>query len=182
MRLKNLATLRERAAWHTAQDHVRQQTYGNGQTNGHTEFHACAIGCLAHPHTLPELSEMMRDRGFEYEDNRGVLVFSYAADYSEGLIDDIEDEFGVCAGLLRIAEAIFEHLPFHGGAIEWVAEFANALPEGADIDDLDAQMFWEDRGNEMDTSYDAFCAVWAFDPDVEDTRDAFVEWLKARAV
>lgn len=140
MVIKDTHKLVERAEWHAEQDHIYQGTYGAGKVNGETEFKGCAIGCLATPHGDEELAEFLRR--YLRED-----LTASPSIWGEGMtflgLDsieqtyEIEEQFGICTELLRVVEDIFEGLPTHGDAINFLPAFARALPEGADIKGAD---------------------------------------------
>lgn len=136
MKLKNLATLRRRANWHAKKDHISQQTYGEGSTNGHLEYKGCAIGCLVAPSGLQNLRAWIKELG-TYDADEGIWEFD--ADYGDydddEMVDDLGEQFGISPLLARAAEALFELQLTHGDAINFIPKFAAALNEKAQIDD-----------------------------------------------
>ena len=125
MKLKNIAELKRRAKWHAANDHVKQGTYGDVTKNGDFEFHGCAVGCLAMPHTKRGMRRFLSGRWDE-----DLRMFAL---YPDEMYQALTEEFGITNALAREADDLFEEQPTHGAAIEFVKNFANALNEGADI-------------------------------------------------
>lgn len=138
MRIKNKRELVLRALGHARLDHIAQGTYGSASCNGEVEFKGCAIGCLATPHRKGELRSFIRRLGElicgEYE----------LEEAGTDQIPRLKREFGICPELARVAEAFFESQPTHGAAIEFIPEFAKALPEGANITPRKVRKFWEE--------------------------------------
>lgn len=184
MKIKNTTELVRRARWHARQDHVRQGTYGEIETNGKIDFEGCAIGCLATPHRQKDLWAAFRTHG-------GMLTeVSFQ-------LETLEDDFGICNELARCAEAIFENFPYHGEAIEFIPRFAEALNEGAEIDEAMLRDIWPgivepDEGTEAHKWWDECLAAddytwvsWAgaTEPDVDHASVAsarFLKWLRER--
>lgn len=133
MVIKNKRELVNRLRWHARQDHVAQGTYGDATVNGHAEFRGCFIGCAATPHTQRGLDKWVRSVLSEWG---GYM------DDAESMLDRVETEFGITAGLLRVCEVLFENLPLHGAAIEFLPAFGESLPEGVDLSQLDVQLAW----------------------------------------
>lgn len=159
--IRNTKTLRERAEWHAAKDHVMQGTYGRGDVNGKAEFKGCVIGCLATPHG-DALVEYLRDN---LSIGEGIRLMS-RGDYS--LTSDIYEQFGIEPELMRLAEDVFEGLSTHGAAINFVRDFVRALPEGAKIDAEDAGHIRDRlRGLPMDSRpARLFVLLAEYDPEV----------------
>lgn len=160
MRIKNTTELRVRARSHAANDHVIQGTYGIGVLNGHAEFRGCAIGCLSTPHREADLRQYLSEfLNTKYGPTNRIdgVDFYGVFDEDSGQRQKLEDEFGMTKHLIIAAEGFFEAQPTHGAAINFVRDFATALPEGAEItnDMIDAWL----RNNvelEWDSLHDEF--------------------------
>lgn len=162
MKIKNTKLLRQRADWHHENDHIKQGTYGEGSVNGKPCFEGCAIGCLSTPHTFKALDTWARSYLPEnYESGKVVELGPEPAE----MRDILGDEFGICNRLTRLAEDIFERLPYHGDAINFVRDFAHALKEGSTITDHDVIRF------ESTIDYDRYS--------YEESAESFLNWLKA---
>ncbi len=138
MKIKNTAELRRRANGHARRDRVVQGTYGRLTRNGKVEFQGCAIGCLAVPHRQADLRKLWTQEG------GGRWLDRERADF----LDAIEEEFGIPGKVMLGAERIFENLPTHGAAIEFVPALAAAFVKDAEIDEDDARRLFETAKNE----------------------------------
>lgn len=142
MVIHNTETLVERAEWHAKQDHIYQGTYGCGKVNGKAEFVGCAIGCLATPHKPRELVEFLRANLGDADASSALWGpgKKFLAIDSFDQTQEIAEQFGICRGLMRLVEDVFEGLSTHGAAINFVRDFARVCAEieGADIKDEDA--------------------------------------------
>lgn len=106
-----------------------QGTYGNGKTNGETEFQGCAVACLATPHRKDELRNYIIRHGVDY-DGSGTFVVQFGG---SGQRRRVAEQFGITERLMILAEGFFEGQTYHGAAINFVKDFACSLQEGADI-------------------------------------------------
>lgn len=129
MEIKNTKELRLRARSHAKYDHIKQGTYGSGHTNGKTEYKGCAVGCLSVPHRQADLKAFIREHGALNQEEDAYVVNFHGFEQREW----IEAEFGICEALMIVGEGFFEAQPTHGGAIEFVKNFALAFNEGADF-------------------------------------------------
>lgn len=125
MKIKNKARLVARAKAHRKADHFIQGIF---QTDPGEPFKGCEIGCLSAPVRMSEKRRLERKR-------MGGKEFCTL----------IGREFGVCEGLLRWAEDIFEGSDTLAIASAFVVSFTEALPEGADISDSDVEMWDRER-------------------------------------
>ncbi len=159
-RLRNKRELVLRARGHARMDRLTQGTYGEAYVNGHVDYRGCAIGCLAVPHRGAELLRFVKERReaspLAHLDSPGVW-FPMVDEH----LRELERSFGISEAMMRRAELVFEALPFHGAAIEFVPAFTEALPEGVIIHDTELPR----DGRYMD-SYDQ--------------RDALLRFLRAR--
>lgn len=174
MKIHNTHELRLRARSHAKNDHILQGTYGEGKANGEVEFKGCAIGCLSTPHRKPELRRFIRK-------------YLHAGGWLE--VDDrdqramLAKEFGICLSLARLAEGFFEAQPYHGQAINFVRDFAEALPEAANIRPVDCRRFarqfgvaesrWKRHGDIR------FEEIEAAIIQPEEQTEEFLSWLRA---
>lgn len=144
-KIKNTGELVLRAQAHARHDRIRQGTYGDASVNGHAEYKGCFIGCLSTPHRKRDLFSFLRKARDE-----GSL--EYFDDHDQRLA--LHREFGICLELSYLCEAIFEGLPTHGAAIEFLPAFAKALApcEGKRITDAQVQKLR--RRSENDTGDD----------------------------
>lgn len=125
MKIKNTHELRLRANSHARHDHVAQGTYGEASLNGHVVYKGCAIACLSTPHRQADLRSFLADWWDQACDRLNV---------DDGWMrEQLAREFGITERLVLVAEGLFEAQPTHGAAINFVRDFAHALPEGADI-------------------------------------------------
>jgi hypothetical protein len=192
---KNTTELKLRARAHARYDHVKQGTYGEGKTNGKSEFEGCAVGCLSTPHRKEELRAYLQrwlpDWALE-ENEWGELTIS-AADQHQMLAD----EFGLCGRLVAIAEGLFEAQETHGDAINFVRDFACAIPEGLDITDAMAEDYIEQHFEGRWGFFSDYSSREDNDPDddlfgwgaiktlarkadtVEEDSAEFIDWVKA---
>jgi hypothetical protein len=115
-----------------------QGTYGNVYLNGKAEFQGCAVGCLSTPHTQNRMYAFLKEH-LSYGGNSGGLDHE-----GLGQRESLTEDFGLNPTLIAVVEALFECQPTHGAAIEFVPQFANALHEGAEIND-DAVLEWLDH-------------------------------------
>lgn len=157
MRTKNIAEFRLRARAHARLDHVVQGTYGKASVNGDAEFKGCLIGCLSTPHRKRSLIRYLREH---IGAKSGVTGFFD----DDAQVKSIEREFGIPRGIQRIAENIFEAFPFHGEAINFLPEFADAIPEGVVFTHPQIKAF---QGRVSDLS-------WI------DAHEPFLDWLRSR--
>lgn len=130
MRIKNTRELRLRANAHARLDHVKQRTYGQAKVNGQAEYKGCAVGCLSTPHRKPDLIAFLRSKVHGALSFGGWVAFDGSGNPQR---DALARDFGICAALAVVAEGFFEAQPKHGAAIEFIRDFAHALPEGADV-------------------------------------------------
>lgn len=152
MRTKNTKELKLRAASHVKYDHIKQGTYGQGKVNGYAEFKGCAIGCLSTPHRKAELRSFLRQhletreealRQFEGRSLPKNYEFTLKLD-DEYQRKRLGEEFGLTRLLVIAAEALFEAQRYHGDAINFVRNFAYAIPEGVEITDREVWAFLKD--------------------------------------
>lgn len=142
MKTKNTRELRLRANSHARAGHVMQGTYGKGKLNGLPGYRGCAIACLAAPHRKRDLLKMLR----------GLIGHKRTGMWHEGPFTSgrwrkaLKSEFGLCDGLIRVVEGYFEAQPTHAQAIDFVRDFAHALPEGTDIQDRHVRAFMRRQG------------------------------------
>lgn len=139
MKIHDTEKLRKRADSHAAEDHIKQGTYGNAETNGHTTYIGCAVSCLATPSMDEGLVDLIKEEGelSVGDDGKDMWVL---ADFSTGtpfrparLHYEVKEQFGINETLMIIAEGLFEAQPTHGAAIEFVKAFAHSFEEGEDI-------------------------------------------------
>lgn len=165
--IKNKQKLVERAKGHAKLDHVTQGTYGRAKTNGDVEFKGCFIGCYATPHTQDELREWIERHGFRgnppspFSEFAGMLY----VDASEAeLVEELDRQFGICEGIARSAETVFENINKDSDAIDFLPRVAEALPEGVDVTDEMVEE-WAEIG----MSHDTF----------EEDGEALIAWLRS---
>lgn len=181
-KIRNKAELVRRSRGHARLDHVKQGTYGLITANGQADFQGCAIGCLATPHTQRGIRGMLAKLGWS--------AIHHAKDGgfyegSEDQLDRLLSEFGIEPELARCAEAIFESLPYHGGAISFIPAFAEALPEGYNLTPKRIKKLWDratknGAGDECYMSVDETEADLGYD-NVPAVRDRFLDLLRALA-
>lgn len=165
MRIHDTEKLVARARSHARADHVMQGTYGRVMSNGKARFEGCAVGCLSTPSYEEGLGEMMdgtvaawfateigQKHLERYQAGKcpDIQIEFHALGYlenqgisTEGLLyidpaqqrEDLAEEFGLTNSLVTLGEGLFESQPTHGQAIEFVRNFAEAMPEGAWVDD-----------------------------------------------
>jgi hypothetical protein len=124
MKIKNTKELKLRANGHARSDHILQGTYGDASANGHVKYEGCAVACLSTPHRKRSLRAFIK----EHTGTWG----GYDRDVAD-MRKDLAKEFGINRYLVIAAEGYFEAQETHGAAIEFVKNFAHALPEGANI-------------------------------------------------
>ena len=174
MKIKNTAELRRRANAHARNDRIAQGTYGDASVNGHVEYHGCAIGCLSTPHRKAELRTYLLSQGADILDIPRPNV--------EAMLRRLSREFGISPALARCAEAIFETLPTHGAAIEFIPKFAASLNEGADITPAALRNVWPDiidtHGGWSYVTSDR--AKWPRSERAAVAAEQFLRWLRAQ--
>lgn len=130
MKIHNTKELRARARSHAKYDHVKQGTYGDGSTNGKTEYQGCAVGCLAVPHKKADLRAFIIANGFFDKFEEMYVMRDVSGDTQRRRV---ANQFGINESLMIMGEGFFEAQPTHGGAIEFIKNFALAFNEGADF-------------------------------------------------
>lgn len=177
MRIKNTRELVLRAQAHARQDHVKQGTYGKARTNGKIEFQGCAISCLATPHRKRDLRQFILNGVAEFRS--GIRWRDgYQRFQGEKLVKLLGREFGITPQLAHAAETVFEGMQTHGDAINFIPEFAKALPEGVNISAREA-----DRANRrahatLDSGYDNYCDPIGDGKHDLRARDELLDWLR----
>jgi hypothetical protein len=183
-KIKNKKELVLRAQGHARHDRVAQGTYGNGKVNGHADYRGCAIGCLSTPHRKADLRAWLMEHL-----SKATYAYVDAAGNKEVGIQDIhmlnvlERDFGIGWEVARVAEAIFEALPTHGAAIEFIPAFAKALPEGVEIDGELVREWWEENATDPEWR-EPLMADEVNTPATHDAyglADEFLGWLSAYA-
>jgi hypothetical protein len=138
MKIKNTKVLRARARWHHKQDHIAQGFYGECWTNGEQGAKVCAIGCLATPHTRKGLRAWVRSIGEQpYVEGEW-----RSSEEGQDQVKRLAKEFGIHPMLARASEAVFEYILDEREAIDFVRDFALALPEGVDIGAAQLKPAW----------------------------------------
>lgn len=186
MKIKNTKELRLRANSHTKLDHIKQGTYGLVKLNGHPEYRGCAIGCLSTPHRKRDFLrfvkatiDTLRAEGVSIRKGRWQ---GFADGYKQR--DALAKEFGITENLAIVAEACFEGQVKHGAAIEFIRDFAFALPEGADIQDRHVVAFLERRGVTVGWNlnyYDIKQHMMRSTGGIPQFTMDFLDWLRSRA-
>jgi hypothetical protein len=195
MRIKNTQELVNRSRWHARHDHVKQGTYGKSKTNGVTEFQGCAIGCLATPHRKRDLKAFVKALRAKFGDKNdgsitglGYIDEGYVYEDDLAQLKRLKSEFGIIPELARVAESIFEHLPTHSEAIEFIPAFAAALNEGANFTPAKVEKAWErlsdNTNNHVSVDWASSPADWNEDERdedhnqrIRDVRDKFLAWV-----
>lgn len=181
MKTKNTKELRLRANAHCDRDHVEQGTYGSIKRNGRFLYQGCAVGCLSVPHRKRDLEKYLREVAAT-EEEKGGSIRSYWWAFAEG--DDeiarLQTEFGLQRPLLTVAEACFEGQGKHGAAIEFIRDFAHAVPEDVDIRPRDVMAFLRSQGYyELASTFDYGDLMMGRDPRVvAPFTKAFLDWLR----
>lgn len=173
MRIKNTKELRLRARAHAKADHIQQGTYGSGTTNGKTEYEGCAVGCLATPHRLKDLREYIIKHGHAWDGE------NYEADFDgEWQRQKVAKEFGITERLMILAEGFFETQEYHGGAIEFVKNFATSLNEGADITPRMVDSWAEENLGSRINSF-TYVETCLYYKSIEEMTAKFLSWVKS---
>lgn len=185
MKIKNTRELRLRADAHARLGHIAQGTYGDVSANGDVEFKGCAVGCLSTPHRKRDLLAWLKDKVKAGEASEWADSYDYCVTQSAAL-KALGEEFGITKRLAIVAEAAFEHQETHGQAIEFVREFAHALPEDVDIQDRHVEAFLRRVGfsklGARRGSYDRVgTEAAAHAGSIEAFTDQFLSWVRSRA-
>lgn len=183
MKVRNTRELVQRARGHARADHVKQGTYGRGAVNGHVVYKGCAIGCLSTPHRKPELRKFLRAVfGGPKGTPNSLNHVEYFGRDEFAMLKDLGAEFGIDPTLARCAEAIFERLPTHGEAIDFIPAFASALNEGASFTQRKLAKVWPEiigRSVGVDETPDEYNVPWPSQFVARDARDRFLEYLRS---
>jgi hypothetical protein len=166
-----------RAEGHAKFDRISQGTYGKPDSNGSdVEYKGCAMFCLSTPATIADENIGIWNRIWNMLDRTGEFE-------REDEIERIREEFGICDGLLDLTEAIFEGLPFHGGAIEFIPEVARKIAqcEGLEITDWEIQRWRSDHDYWPNGDPD-MGPTSKLEEMAEEARDDLFEYLDERAL
>lgn len=144
MRTKNTHELRLRANAHARAGHVDKGTYGKAKINGHADYRGCAIACLAAPHRKRDLRRWLKALTNPFPDYPGWTMLE--SEQGQLHRDSLQKEFGLCGALISVVEGVFEAQPTHAEAIDFVRDFAHAVPEGVRISPREVRRFLESRG------------------------------------
>lgn len=189
MKIKNTPEIRLRADAHAKADHVKQGTYGRGKVNGLAGYRGCAVGCLSTPHRRRDLLKFLREQATKVVDFKKGKWFDFEG-YGNQQRRLLAEEFGICNELAVIAEGCFESQVTNAEAIDFVRDFAHALPEGVDVRDRNCAAFLRSQGLRRVRSYNNIIdAVAPFQVTnkraskaerqrVEDFTTAFLAWLR----
>jgi hypothetical protein len=185
MKIKNTRELRLRAAAHTKLDHVKQGTYGRVRCNGHAEYKGCAVGCLSTPHRKRDLLKFAKEVFASspwLSKQEGAWVEVRGIGYSQR--EALAAEFGICERLGVMAEGFFEAQITHSEAIDFIRDFAYALPEGIDIDEEHCRAFLRREGLPEGGPYGLLQDAVRVPRNPARTRElteGFLQWLRAGA-
>jgi hypothetical protein len=146
MKTKNIALFRRRANAHALAGHIAQGTYGEGRSNGITEYKGCFVGCLTTPHTKRSLRSFVKAKLKKYQNADSSQVFMGLNEGGSLLHQQLSSEFGLCKPLIVLIEAFFEAQRTHKQAINFIPDVAAALNEGADIRPAAVQAFVNELG------------------------------------
>lgn len=186
--IKNGRELVLRAQGHARVDHIQQGTYGESSCNGYVEFKGCAIGCLATPHRQSELRGFIKSLGRFFADDGDGDQWVLSESASDQL-KRLKRDFGINIALARCAEALFEAMPTHGAAINFIPAFAKAVAkcEGVNLTPGRVARGWRESvvdGYCSRASYwGAITGDWdvGFDSDAEEAAKSFLGWIEAQA-
>lgn len=153
MKIKNTRRLAARAASNAEEDRLTDRRYFQSSDRIAREFVACAIGCLGVPSDPAKRREFFRIHGRHCGSISSMV-----------LIERIEDEFGICTELQDVAETLFMKIDGAKEKRRFVISFANAVPEGAEVDGELVTRWWRSK-------------TW-LGITTERTARSFLDWLR----
>jgi hypothetical protein len=175
MKIKYKKRLVARAITHKREDRFIADQYVRYENGAAEEFKGCEIGCLATPADIPA-----RKAWFKSLDGR----------FGSGtMVRKIEEDFGVCSGLQRVAELFLVELDSGSSARlgGFTVSFVKAIPEGRDITDELVGEWIDSRAlvvNYYPNGVDGRIGLLdqsRYGADMDKERAAFLDWLRRGA-